>query len=342
MPPKTAPLTLSNVPHNLAERIENLRQKYLQSDDVIYLGDPHAFERLAWFSNGGESYPVLKCAPSEGENSTNSPDEHSPAIPKHVCFALIARISRDGTFVVPDGFFKEPSEYTEKLADVKLTIALERIPKRENISLAQDFDVAYNTISKLRQSKVRKNSKAVIGVLGLGAADSEPKLKLRHRVFNPIIEPTLTEEPSDPTDLPEPSTGSSPPQSSELVLAGYPVRSQRAKDELAEMVASKSHELVPLPAYEQLDILRESHQLIPSLYTSHLEGSLAVVHFFLFHNHISREHKDVFTADVYSILVIDPPKARISNSPRKLLGKRKLDKYPFAEPSGKGKGKQRA
>ncbi|KAJ3729416.1 hypothetical protein C8R42DRAFT_715714 [Lentinula raphanica] len=207
--------------------------------------------------------------------------------------------------------FKEPSEYTEKLADVKLTIALERIPKRENISLAQDFDVAYNTISKLRQSK-------------------------------PIIEPTLTEEPSDPTDLPEPSTGSSPPQSSELVLAGYPVRSQRAKDELAEMVASKSHELVPLPAYEQLDILRESHQLIPSLYTSHLEGSLAVVHFFLFHNHISREHKDVFTADVYSILVIDPPKARISNSPRKLLGKRKLDKYPFAEPSGKGKGKQRA
>ncbi|KAJ3765568.1 hypothetical protein FB446DRAFT_794924 [Lentinula raphanica] len=322
MPPKTTPLTLSNVPHNLAERIENLRQKYLQSDNVIYLGDPHAFERLTWFSDGGESYPVLKCAPSEGENSTNSPDEHSPAIPKHVCFALIARISRDDTFVAPDGFFKEPSEYTEKLAD--------------------DFDVAYNTISKLRQSKVQKNSKAVIGVLGLGAADSEPKLKLRHRVFNPIIEPTLTEEPSDPTDLPEHSTGSSPPQSSELVLAGYPVRSQRAKDELAEMVASKSHELVPLPAYEQLDILRESHQLIPSLYTSHLEGSLAVVHFFLFHNHISREHKDVFTADVYSILVIDPPKARISNSPRKLLGKRKLDKYPFAEPSGKGKGKQRA
>ncbi|KAJ3757534.1 hypothetical protein EV360DRAFT_83945 [Lentinula raphanica] len=329
MPPKTTSFQHSDQTHNLQEHIQILRQECLEATESIYLGDPHALERLTWIDDGRESYVAEKVVSNDGE---------TPVAPKPILLSLIARITHDDTFIIPDGNYKGPSEHLRELSDLKLTVALGRVSNTENPILGQDFDNAYSVITKLRGAKVYKNTNGVVGVLAVGANDNKPKLKLRHKVF-------VAPDESDIHNASVAVNQSSENNVSEFELAGYPVRSPEAKEELATIVTKGALVLAPLPAFERFDITDDSepHKILPSQYTSHVQGSLAVVHFFLTHTFIAREHKHAFSADVFSILVFDPPAPQSLNSPRKLLGKR-MANYPFGSASkkAKGKGKGRA
>ncbi|KAJ3964070.1 hypothetical protein EV361DRAFT_956317 [Lentinula raphanica] len=314
MPPKASAPTVD-------DRVQFHRQRLLDSTKSVYIGDPAAQDLLTWAdADDGGSYVVKK-------------DNGSTAIR----LSLIARITRKDTFLVPDGNYTGPSEYTKSLPDLKLSIALGRVSETENEVLSKDFDNAYTLLYNLRASNAHDDS-AVLGVLMAGATANQRKLKLRHKVFA-LFEESDIDDVADANDLESNESPGIPNDTQYLRIENYPVKSNEAIAELAAMINNKTHILLPLPAYEQMKGDKEPRQLIPFQYSRHLEGALVVVEFFLTHTFITKHNKDTFSADVYTILVIDPPATNARFSPQKLLAKRKLGAYPVDEPATRTKAK---
>ncbi|KAJ3964042.1 hypothetical protein EV361DRAFT_874324 [Lentinula raphanica] len=323
MPPKSATATETAASLNLLNRIQNIRKALINSNESVFLGTPDAFDQVMWFQDDRESYVA------KNVQTTDNASLESASKPDPVKFSMIARITRNDTFVTPDGNYRGPSDYIKHFDQLKLTIALGRDSELDIVQLNEDFNTAYSTLTKLKEAKAGTDS-SVVGAIGVSRADLQPKIKLRHEVFS-VTESAFINE--------ETGSSSAQPKVNELQLAGYPVKSVQAKAEVAEMISSRSHELVPLPAYEQLDDRFKPVELLPLQYNSHLEGALTVVEFLFAHNYFSKEKKHCFMADVYSIYVIDP-RRRQPASPRKLALKRKAAP-DFATPSN-GKGKARA
>ncbi|KAJ3719319.1 hypothetical protein C8R42DRAFT_777359 [Lentinula raphanica] len=314
MPPKASVSTVD-------DRVRFHRQKLIDSTKSVYIGDPAANDLLTWANDDeGGSYVVKK-------DNGNTP----------IRLSLIARITRKDTFLVPDGNYTGPSEYTKTFSDLKLSIALGRVSETENEVLAKDFDNAYALLSNLRVSNAHDDS-AVLGVLMAGATANQRKLKLRHKVFAPFEE-TESDDVADANDLESNESPGIPNDTQYLRIENYLVKSNEAIAELADMINNKTHILLPLPAFEQLKGDKQPRQLIPFQYSRHLEGALVVVEFFLTHTFIAKHNKDTFSADVFTILVIDPPVSNARFSPQKLLAKRKLGAYPVDEPATRTKAK---
>ena len=113
--------------------------------------------------------------------------------------------------------------------------------------------------------------------------------------------------------------------SSEFDMASWPV-SDCCKDHLHELVSS--HNIQPLPAYD------ENHNLIsPSQYESKLKGALVEVHMAIYHHHIKSSKRDIFNAVLRELIVLAPP-AALPTSPFK---RRRLKEGPSTERRNKGK-----
>ncbi|KAJ3755394.1 hypothetical protein EV360DRAFT_85947 [Lentinula raphanica] len=361
MAPKSAALTLDNAPLNLQDRVQRERSNLIGLTESVFLGHPDALNQLTWFYDGHESFVTKKVSTDSTSAKSAASQTAKPVEP--IPLSLIAWVTRNDTFLVPDGNYDGPTTYTRSLGEVKLTVALGSVLEPELSQLHEDFDTAYSTLTMLKKEKARPDCKE-IGSIGVSNYDNHRKIKLRHKVFTlreddeyteddtnsdqtvanqtqTAVSTTSTSASATPASAAPASTSTASTttsKASELELAGYPVKSPAAKSELADMIAENTHDLDPLPAYEQLDIHYKSRQLLPSQYSSHLEGALVVVHFLLSHIHIAKDNKDCFTADVYSILVIDPLTNRLS-SPRKMALKRKAgNDYPFPS-TGKGKPK---
>ncbi|KAE9401496.1 hypothetical protein BT96DRAFT_603353 [Gymnopus androsaceus JB14] len=280
--------------------LETAREQLL-NNSTVYIADANAVEELDWFTDDAsqESYVFKKTDEvPEGE------------APEPILLSALGEITRDDTFVVPDCRYEGPRFKEKKtLKDIKLTIALGKSLRHP--MLAEEFDKGYSAMENLRQIRLDKmmGYGKVNGFIAIGKEDQLPKLKFGHEVFKDRDHDTGADiEFTNP----------------EFTLAGYPVKSDNAKEELEAMVQNRSHELLPLPAFEQLPGDPEPRMILPSQYVSRLQGAVVKVEFYLTHIRIKSENKNVFMADVFSIMVVAPP----LETPRKSLSKRKATRYP--------------
>lgn len=95
----------------------------------------------------------------------------------------------------------------------------------------------------------------------------------------------------------------------------WPVSSDAAREELAEIRSSGALDVVPLPAYDV-----DGNLIRPQHYRDALLGATVEVHFTLTHWTISaragEEPADVYAADIQYIRVLVPP-SRLPIVPRK-------------------------
>lgn len=94
-----------------------------------------------------------------------------------------------------------------------------------------------------------------------------------------------------------------------FAIENWPVRSEAAKAELADMVATGQWDVQPLPTY---DI--KGAPVVPELYQRRLEGAPVEVRFSLSHWSIpgkdSENGTDVYTADIERLRVLQVPVPR--------------------------------
>lgn len=97
-------------------------------------------------------------------------------------------------------------------------------------------------------------------------------------------------------------------------LAGWPIVNAEAEDARQEMLQGKTHEVVPLPAY---DI--KGNLIKPEKYRVALAGALARICFTMAHWYIpsAKEPTNCFVADVKSIRVLTDPVMPKSPTKRK-------------------------
>jgi hypothetical protein len=87
----------------------------------------------------------------------------------------------------------------------------------------------------------------------------------------------------------------------EFSIETWPV-ADRCKGSLEDLVSS--HDIQPLPAYD------EKYVLIPPFqYESKLKGGLVEVHMAFYHHHIKRTKRDVFNAVLRELIVLRPSAA---------------------------------
>ena len=113
-------------------------------------------------------------------------------------------------------------------------------------------------------------------------------------------------------------------------LAGWPAGpSERAKNELAEMVETGSHEVVPIPAFDIHDNL-----IPPAAYEATLKGAIAHVKATILYQYLHGQRSDNFYAEIQEINVIRPPVVEAVSASKK----RVQDALKNARQAGKGKG----
>ena len=116
----------------------------------------------------------------------------------------------------------------------------------------------------------------------------------------------------------------------------WPAVHDAVKDALREIAASRSHRVVPIPAYDMHGKL-----IWPVHYRSYLEDAVVVVCFNLRHWSIKRSDKDstdAYVADVVQMRVLVPPKLQGPVTPRK---RRILPTDPFSPETPPSVGKKR-
>lgn len=81
----------------LEQKLECARQELLGSDAAIYLGSDGVEKELEWFIDGRESYLIQmdEDAVPEAEDA-----------PEPVLLSLVGQITRNDTFLAPDGYYK--------------------------------------------------------------------------------------------------------------------------------------------------------------------------------------------------------------------------------------------
>ena len=89
-----------------------------------------------------------------------------------------------------------------------------------------------------------------------------------------------------------------------FALAGWPIIHAEAEDARQEMLRQKTHQVIPLPAY---DI--KGNLIRPDTYKCRLAGALARVSFTLSHWYITSAQERIhsFVADVKSIRILMDP-----------------------------------
>ncbi|KAF9257142.1 hypothetical protein L218DRAFT_1019666 [Marasmius fiardii PR-910] len=300
------------------KKLKEARDKLLKNKHAVYLASDLA-GKLGWKSDSegrGSGFVVLPeqvKKENRQDAATNGDDDEQVAAD----LAVIARVSKQDTFFVSDGYWKGKRQYTETLADLKLSVVLEAVNEYED--LQKDFEGCKRTIQRLRELRTTHDIRNCNGVLVKGNKDTE-KIKLRYCVFLPKLDPSDNEEETG--DVP-----SGPiPFKAEYTLRGYPLSHKAAQDQRALMVTEKTHKLNVIGVYGV-----DGKRIPPSRAAGSLRGAIVKAYFTLSHIPISGESKDRFIADLASLRIVVPPPTPPTPSTLRRQAKRKDGKDPFSD-----------
>ena len=146
---------------------------------TAYLGDADWRKRLIWYhSNKSDIVVDKKALPTDATKpSSSKPIETTQLIPIHL--STIAILTPEDFWLSSDGYWKERVEAAQTLADVKLTCTAAAPPRRD---LAADFKRTIDTIDALTARFATAGHK-IQSIRVNCLRTSQPKLKLRHKLF---------------------------------------------------------------------------------------------------------------------------------------------------------------
>ncbi|KAJ6631970.1 hypothetical protein B0H10DRAFT_1937705 [Mycena sp. CBHHK59/15] len=275
-----------------------------------YLGRAEGVEDVLWKRIGNENRLVTVDAAAEYEDAlalaTNVDADHADAVideptVEGVALSLITKISPSDFWLTPCGYWKGPTTYTPKFADLKLSC---RLITPEEPTLAADFNAAQKNLLSLMKKIEMQGYNSKVGVLDLSKAG----IKLRHVVFE---EKRAGNEDED-----------------DFKMCEWPAKSEAAKAARDEM--DTSHRVHRIPAYDV------GGDLIPPDRYASLSGAVVRATITLTHWAIGASKRDSYAADIVSFRVLVPGApgggSGKPSSPRK---RRIEDRDPGASPMKK-------
>lgn len=332
----------------MKERMENLQKSLLESG--TYLGAAKSLGQtstwLKWERVGNADYAVTEREARAGTAEETEEEDADAREPKPAILTAVVQISDDDYWLTACGMWKEPTDVTASLAEVKPS-CMGIAPKDE--TFGQDFPNVLKSLQDIRDSKKSPGCEKQVGML------KNDRIKFRHVLFEKKRKTKngegkesgkgkAKEEENEASSTVSSDSEDLPP---EFTIAGWPVDFPETEQELRKM--EDTHRVNWVDAYDE-----KGHRIGPAEYRQHLQGALALIRFTVTHWSIKKRTGqapcDAFVADIWSIRVLSPP----DNFNKKTLGgkKRKLYKKdpdtpdmapkkfkPFAENNLDGDGK---
>ncbi|KAG1732556.1 hypothetical protein EDB19DRAFT_1831263 [Suillus lakei] len=213
----------------------------------------------------------------------------------------IFQISQNDFYFTPDANFDPANVFHGCLSDVKLSCRLTAGHKDLFKFASEDFPAILNNLHAFEKLVPSKRDYETLSIIhdSLG----HRTIKLTHSLFK--AKTTDNENQRDPNasdnDGNDSTTTVDSGLGSEFNIATWPVAEQ-CKGHLEDLVST--HDICPLPAYN------ENHILIPPLqYESKLKGAHVEVHMAFCHHHINKSKHDIFNSILQELIVLSLPAA---------------------------------
>ncbi|KAG1758310.1 hypothetical protein EDD22DRAFT_998796 [Suillus occidentalis] len=237
----------------------------------------------------------------------------------------VFQISRNDFYFTPDANFDPANVFHGRLSDVKLSCRLTAGRNNSFKFASEDFPAILdnlNAFEKLVPSKTNYERLSVIHD-SLG----HRTIKLTHSLFEAKTTDNENQRDHNASDNDgnNSTTTVDSGLGSEFNITTWPV-AERCRNHLEDLVST--HDICPLPAYNENHILIPPHQ-----YESKLKGALVEVHMAFCHHRINKSKRDIFNCILRELIVLSPP-AAMPTSPFK---RRRLNAGPSTERPNKGK-----
>ncbi|KAI5995129.1 hypothetical protein EDD15DRAFT_2195752 [Pisolithus albus] len=264
----------------------------------LYLGESGAASTLQWVREGrGHVLSHIPVPPTNVSATTSDEEQEEQAPPPNVAshsdigecpepavLTAIVRIDRDDFWLMSDGGYQGPGSVWKDILDVKPSCALTK-PGLDPLN--SDFATVLSMLRLLTQNCVTPGYG--LGKSLFGSDNLNPtRFKLRHKLFESLD----GDVDNDGADL--------LPATDPFSFEQWPLTKERNR---AELLALKStHRIQPVPAYDLADNL-----IHPNAYRRFLQGALVEIHFTLSHWGIASVRRDVYSADMELIRLLDAP-----------------------------------
>ncbi|KAJ7470988.1 hypothetical protein FB451DRAFT_1252655 [Mycena latifolia] len=304
--------TMADSESDMAE----FRKELLQTTN--YIGVTETLDDLVWKRIGREDMLLTKevasaydavLEPTASTDTAVIPSSSSSETPefKLAELTLIAKISPNNFWLIPCGYWKEPTKYAPTFADLKLNCQL--VAPNDPL-FSDDFNTALKNIESL-MALVETKGNTKRGILDT-EDNARNSIKVRHIVFE-------IKEGDDDSDV------------TAIKLRDWPVKSDAARDARDKM--DTTHRVHRIPAYDVFGEL-----LPPIRYASALPGAVVRATISMKHWNIATDRRDAYAADIVKLRVLTPPPIAEPATP---LRKRKLsvtDSGPTPSPSKRARG----
>ncbi|KIL62901.1 hypothetical protein M378DRAFT_12543 [Amanita muscaria Koide BX008] len=176
-----AKIKLSNRTQNEAatkgytkEKMDNARRSLLESGTYMGATNTEKRTKLKWEHVGNADYAVVD---EEGKAGTSKEsDEGNVDVqgPTPAVLTAVVQIAEEDYWLTACGMWKEPTDVTASLAEVKLS-CMGIVPKHE--TFAQDFPNVLKNLQNIRNSKKSPGCEKQVGML------NKERVKFRHVLF---------------------------------------------------------------------------------------------------------------------------------------------------------------
>ncbi|KAM6495451.1 hypothetical protein JOM56_008157 [Amanita muscaria] len=279
----------------VAEKLQNARQSLLAKGWYLGVADYGLAEKLVWERVGNDERLVTEEAAEMAAAECWTFFEsgqlgHVPEPPLPVILSAVVSVAEEDYCLTSCAMWMGPSDTAPSLADANAT-CLGVAP--QHVVFADDYEQVLKNVRLLVEAGRTKGSAFQKGLLV-----DDKHLEFCHALFERVDSCTLH---GGNKGLVHESTSGALPV--ELRITGWPSEGEETMGALSSMVAT--HRVNYLEAFDM-----HGRLIAPREYRRHIQGALVQIHFTLRHwTIVGKDARcfDTFTADIFSLRVLEPP-----------------------------------